>query len=468
MKKRTEKNFTKKRAHKKHTRYSEKIYTDKKRSVFESIIKVFISLSAPVIIGIVITYYFWPFFTKTEIDISTTDFGQANGGEELIPVMNENQGCIEIYLHNDNNGLMRIENIYINVCDFDELKDISFPDIGGQGGLEEPIPLKGIIDPDNPRSKAEINYDLLDDNTNKMQYISLGANTADKFILSPQVKREGIYEINVEFEYYYHGKTHRINTENIKFIWTNPLQENSSETKVEITTSDDAEKTSYAQEEFWNGPFDWRTGYEEALKNITNYLPINDRTECSLKDLNFDNIPELHIVTMIGAKELLGDAVIFYYDENNNLTYTKHQYNLGNLSSPQLFVNENGEYAWLTGYWEMEYEDESEQFDGSPFTKDWILYQGTDVRKINFDGKQITEEVLVSVEGQKWNVVEPVELYFYGKTYNDIDLFLDELKSTWQWRPVKENNVNIYLYPFDRSVDSQTIHEFLEIYHPLF
>lgn len=469
MMKKKNRRHSRKRRVKKYRGYSGKRHVDeKKRNIFRSIIKAFISLSTPVIIGIVITYYFWPFFTKTEIDVLASNVGQANGSEELIPIIYESNGFIEIYLHNDNSGLMRIENIYINVCDFDELKDISFPDIGGQGGLEESIPLKGTIDPDSPRSKAEINYDLLDDNTNEMQYISLGANTADRYILFPQVKKEGIYEIYVEFEYYYHGRTHRINTEKTKFIWTNPYQRKSTETKNEITATDDAEKTSDVQKEFWNGPFDWRTGYEEVLKSITNYLPIDDQTECSLKDLNFDNVPELHIVTMIGAEELLSDAVIFYYDEKNNLAHTKYQYNFENSSSPELFVNENGEYAWLTGYWEMEYEDESERFNGSPFTKEWTLYQGIDVRKIDFGYEQITEEVLVSVEGGKWKGAEPTEFFFYGKTYNDIDIFLDELRSTWEWRPVRENNANVYLYPFDRSFDQQTIREFLESYHPLF
>lgn len=436
-------------------------------NLFKGIIKAFLSLLATVIGTAIIAYYFCPFFTKTEINILASDVGQVNGSEELIPVLYEGSGSIEIYLHNDNGGLMRIENIYIDVCDFDELKDISFPDIGGQGELKESIPLKGTIDPDNPRSKTEINYDLLDDNTNKMQYISLEPNTADRYILSPEVKREGIYQIYVEFEYYYHGKTHCISTEKVKFIWTNPYQQ-LTEAKSDITVEEDMEEMSDAQEEVWDGPFDWRTGYEEALKNITDYLPIDDQTECSLKDLNFDNVPELHIVTMIGAEELLSNAVIFYYDEKNNLNYTEYKYDLENSPSPELFVNENGDYAWLTGYWEAEYEEESKRFDGSPFTKEWILYQGTDVRKINFLYGQITEEVLVSVEGAKWKGVEPAEFSFYEKAYNDIDMFLDEVKLTWEWRPVRENNASIYMYPSDRNFDRQTIHEFLESYYPLF
>lgn len=75
--------------------------------------------------------------------------------------------------------------------------------------MEESIPLKDTIDPDDSRSKAEINYDLLDDTINEMQYISLELSTADRYILSSEVEKEGIYEIYVEIEYYYHGKTHQ-------------------------------------------------------------------------------------------------------------------------------------------------------------------------------------------------------------------------------------------------------------------
>lgn len=448
--------------------YSGKNNVDKKENRFKRLITALLSLSAGAIIPILVAYYFFPFFTKTEINILASNVGQINESEELIPILYEGSGCIEIYLHNDNNGLMRIENIYIDLCNYDELKDISIPDIGGQGGLEESIPLKGTIDPDTARSKAEINYDLLEDSTNEMQYISLEPNTADRYILSPAVTREGIYEICIEFEYYYHGKTHHKSTEKVKFIYTDPYQQQASNGETKMTDLEDTEETSPEEESFWEGPFNWREGYEEALENITDYLPIDDQTECSLKDLNFDNVPELHIVTMIGAEELLSNAIIFYYDEKKGLNYTEYQYNLENSPSPELFMDENGNYAWLTGYWEAEYEDESKRFDGSPFTKEWILYQGTDVRKVNFLYGQITEEVLVTVEGAKWKGVEPTEFSFSGKTYNNIDMFLDELKSTWAWRPVRENNSNIYIYPSDRTLDQQTIHKFLESYHPLF
>lgn len=216
-----------------------------------------------------------------------------------------------------------------------------------------------------------------------MQYISLEPNTADRYILSPEVKKDGIYEIYVEFEYYYHGKTHRVSTDKVTFIWKNPYQQWSPEAKSETTGAEDTEETFDRQEEFWDGLFDWRIGYEESLKNITDYLPIDDRTECSLKDLNFDDIPELHIVTITGAEELISNAVIFYYDENNSLNYTEYKYDLENSPSPELFVNENGDYAWLTGYWEAEYEEKSKRFEGSPFTKEWIL-SGSRCKKNKF------------------------------------------------------------------------------------
>lgn len=110
-----------------------------------------------------------------------------------------------------------------------------------------------------------------------MQYISFEPNTADRYILSPEVKKDGIYEIYVEFEYYYHGKTHRVSTDKVTFIWKNPYQQWSPEAKSETTR----------------------------------------------------------------------------------------------------------DYAWLTGYWEAEYEEKSKRFEGSPFTKEWIL-SGSRCKKNKF------------------------------------------------------------------------------------
>ena len=151
-----------------------------------------------------------------------------------------------------------------------------------------------------------------------------------------------------------------------------------------------------------NEEFDWKSGYADVLHHIEDYMSIEDGTECTLKDLDFDGIPELHIVTQIGANGLLGNAVIFYYDDSQNLQYTKFSYDGQSADFPGLYVNSNGEYAWLVENLCYDYKTEQNTFCTDSSRKSSIEYSGVDASKMTFSNGQMKSTVLIKVKGEKW------------------------------------------------------------------
>ena len=71
-------------------------------------------------------------------------------------------------------------------------------------------------------------------------------------------------------------------------------------------------------------------------------------------------------------------------------------YNFGLSSSiPKLLINEKDEFMWVTGYVGADYIDVNGNTVNSGFEKDWIEYQGLDIRKINFTDGVISDEKII-------------------------------------------------------------------------
>ena len=235
------------------------------------------------------------------------------------------------------------------------------------------------------------------------------------------------------------------------------------------TLSDDSESENSSETENKEGSeeFDWKSGYANVLHHIEDYMSIEDGTECTLKDLDFDGIPELHIVTQIGANGLLGNAVIFYYDDSQNLQYTKFSYDGQSADSPGLYVNSNGEYAWLVENLCYDYKTEQNTFCTDSSKKSSIEYSGVDASKMTFSNGQIKSTVLIKVEGEKWTGKKPSQFYALGEIYDNVDDFFKQIGSNWKWSQVAETYEYIHISPTYKTPSQEQIDQLLNSYRPL-
>lgn len=235
------------------------------------------------------------------------------------------------------------------------------------------------------------------------------------------------------------------------------------------TLSDDSKPKNSGETENkeTNEEFDWKSGYADVLHHIEDYMSIEDGTECTLKDLDFDGIPELHIVTKIGANGLLGNAVIFYYDDNQNLQYTKFSYDGQSADSPGLYVNSNGEYAWLVENLCYDYKTEQNTFCTDFSRKSSIEYSGVDASKMTFSNGQIKSTVLIKVEGEKWTGKKPSQFYALGEIYDNVDDFFKQIGSNWKWSQVAETYEYIHISPTYKTPSQEQIDQLLNSYRPL-
>lgn len=213
--------------------------------------------------------------------------------------------------------------------------------------------------------------------------------------------------------------------------------------------------------------FDWKSGYADVLHHIEDYMSIEDGTECTLKDLDFDGIPELHIVTQIGARCLLSDAVIFYYDDSHNLKYTKYTYDFQSAESPELYVNSNSEYAWLVSNLSYDYKTEYNTICTPSYDTSSIEYLGSDASKMTFSNGQMKSTVLIKVEGEKWTGKKPSQFYALGETYDNIDDFFKQIGSNWTWSPVTDTYESIGFSPGYTTPSQEQIDQLLDSYRPL-
>lgn len=228
------------------------------------------------------------------------------------------------------------------------------------------------------------------------------------------------------------------------------------------TSSDDSESenSSETENKEEKEEFDWKSGYEKVLLNVKDYFQIENDTECSLKDLDLDGIPELHIVTNGGADGLLGNAVIFYYDDNHNLQSTEYEYAWQSTPSPRLYTNSNGEYAWLVQNFCYD--------NGSNFiSNSSIEYDGVDARKMTFSNGQMDSEILAQVDGEKWTGKKPSKFYAFGEIYNNTDDFLEQIRSKWTWKPVSADFDSLSVNPGYPDLSQGEIDQLLDSYRPL-
>lgn len=228
------------------------------------------------------------------------------------------------------------------------------------------------------------------------------------------------------------------------------------------TLSDDSKPKNSGETENkeTNEEFDWKSGYEKVLLNVKDYFQIENDTECSLKDLDLDGIPELHIVTNGGADGLLGNAVIFYYDGSHNLQSAKYEYAWQSAPSPQLYTNSKGEYAWLVQ--NLCYDNKSNFISNSS-----IEYDGVDARKMTFSNGQMDSEILAQVDGEKWTGKKPSKFYAFGETYNNTDDFLEQIRSKWTWKPVSADYDSLSVNPGYPDLSQGEIDQLLDSYRPL-
>lgn len=235
------------------------------------------------------------------------------------------------------------------------------------------------------------------------------------------------------------------------------------------TSSDDSESenSSETENKEEKEEFDWKSGYEKVLLNVKDYFQIENDTECSLKDLDLDGIPELHIVTQIGARCLLSDAVIFYYDDSHNLKYTKYTYDFQSAESPELYVNSNGEYAWLVSNLSYDYKTEYNTICTPSYDTSSIEYLGSDASKMTFSNGQMKSTVLVKVEGERTSGQKPSSFFALGETYDNVDDFLKQIRSNWTWSPVADTYESIGVSPGYTTPSQEQIDQLLDSYRPL-
>lgn len=59
---------------------------------------------------------------------------------------------------------------------------------------------------------------------------------------------------------------------------------------------------------------------------------------------------------------------------------------------------------------------------------------------MSFSNGQMKSTVLIKVEGERQSGKKPSQFYAFGKTYNDIDDFLKQIRSKWTWNPIIETS----------------------------
>lgn len=192
----------------------------KKPSIIKSAIKT-ITIS---ILSIIVAYYFIPSFVEISAEINGYDFCSVHIDSKMYNLFcSDSMPRLSVYLDNNNDGLIRVENINVRTKSFVRLdkSDVSIiSDVGGMGDTEKPIYLISKVSSKiNGVEKCDYNYELGEYSSN--DYIELASNSGDKFFINLEPLQSGIYEVQIEFDYVYHGKERTIITEPCTFVYMN-------------------------------------------------------------------------------------------------------------------------------------------------------------------------------------------------------------------------------------------------------
>ena len=191
-----------------------------KSSILSNII---ITAILTAVIAPIANYYFAPSLVETSLAVSSVEYCQINSNKETHPLFTDNKPKLEVYFDNNNEGFVRVNKVTVRTKEYVGLKksDISLrSDIGGQGDIEKPIYLKSKVS-----SIRDGTYDCEYDNNlgsyTPNEYIELVPNSGDKFFITLDAVFDGIYDVEIEIEYTYHGKTRTIVTDNCTFVYIN-------------------------------------------------------------------------------------------------------------------------------------------------------------------------------------------------------------------------------------------------------
>ena len=380
----------------------------------------------------------------TEFGLYSEDFGYANGNDESIPIKDTSAGFVG-FLHNDGESNIVVNDIYVDVLNYEKLEQFELDptDYGSMGDTEKPIVLKGEIMPEKGKNQFAVE-EALDSNDSLKSMIVLDPNSSDKYVVNAEIDESGVYEICLQFDYTYKKQSYTTRSNSIKFIHV-------------------------GSELIKNGAFDWWTKYEDILMNIDSHFEIEDSISCHLLDLDVNGIPELQIISQIGSNQLLGDSKTFYYDRDKSLKEVAYNFGLSS-SIPKLLINEKDEFMWVTGYVGADYIDVNGNTVNSGFEKDWIEYQGLDIRKINFTDGVISDERLLYYKGEK-NGAQPGDKYFYnGEEFDNLHEYVDVINSQWTWKLFDNgiNNDNALVLTRGSGNPSQSdVEKFIEGYIPV-
>lgn len=179
-------------------------------------------------ISAIVPYYLTPIHTNAFIQTAGSDFGQIEPNVEACNVFfKDSVPRIEVYFDNNNDGFIRITDIFVNVIEYEYIleKDIIYrTDIGGMGDIKEPIYLKTEIEPYIGSAKTEMNWELnikyrSDVIAKSDNYIEIAESTSEKFFIKMDTDKQGYYGVEIEFHYMYHGVKHKAKTEVYNYIF---------------------------------------------------------------------------------------------------------------------------------------------------------------------------------------------------------------------------------------------------------
>lgn len=372
------------------------------------------------IVTIIITQGFPPLYTRIRGELSSLYNCSINGKEEIYSAFSGGNPCFNISFFNDNEGVIRIDNVSINIHKYEPISEFTYQELeGNKGGLQDVLYMSATVNPEKYHSIATFQKKMYKDNTEEPiteQFIVLPEKSVEEFRIGLNMEAEGLYEISASFEYIYHGKSYTISTEKQTIVYINndPVEykwDNAEKNPIDITRNED---------------FDWWTGYIEILENLEDYFDLSEHAYAQLKDMDFNGIPELHVYVKMGTHRLLEKTRIFYYD-NDVIKSIDGDYGMIESQPPQLFINSiTGEKCWLIGY--------------EPFLFDIvnIIQYGIHVKKVTISEDKFQLEPLIEVEGVKYTNKAPTVFYAYGLEYHDVNEFMQAINSPWPWECVEE------------------------------
>lgn len=415
---------------------------EKADNIFERVLdttlgKIFaavIGTAFTVIIGTVISHGFAPIYTEVSAQVSSSTFCEINNGQ-VLAVVTESLGSLEVYLTNDNDGVIRVENICIYLHNYESVSDFKYrDDIGGQGNVEEAILLSAAISPDMTQTEAvlreeddtKIQEGQRQENQNDERFIALEGKSADKYVIALDGEKEGIYEVSVKFDYIYQGKKRSISTDHLKFVYKNA---NSEDESAAVPAE------NQAAEFVGDEDAAWKDAYIQIVENLDQYFNVEDQTYIELKDMDADDVPELHFISANGAHGLLGTTKIFCY-ENGKISSIEGNYEGVESISPLSYKNmDTGETAWIVGYWDGVFELEN------------IFRNGIDIRTVQIDNGVFNLEKIMEVTGTKYTNTAPTVFYIYDEEYTDINEFKKRAEESWNWVQEEPESIQLTVSP---------------------